>query len=165
MYGRSEDIEVDEIALVYGQDRTSDWAVAVSRDASKGAKLDFEVFGAGKAGVWGEWKHSCTASQRGPHRGECAGAHHVCCDNLRYANANRAAASQYQSPVRSASRSDASTPKDPNGMDFQMDASLNDNSISFGIKSGGGQNGDAGGGGNGAAGPSVPDWQWASQNR
>jgi hypothetical protein len=61
-------MDVDEIALIYGQDRTTDWGVSVSRDAAHGTKLAFEVFSAGKAGVWGNWKESCTASQRGPYR-------------------------------------------------------------------------------------------------
>ncbi|KAK0561940.1 hypothetical protein OC844_002945 [Tilletia horrida] len=68
-YGISEDIEPDDIVLVFSQDRTSDWACAVSRNTSKGAQVEFEVFSVGKASVWGEWRTAMTASQRGPHRG------------------------------------------------------------------------------------------------
>ncbi|KAK0549990.1 hypothetical protein OC846_002607 [Tilletia horrida] len=68
-YGISEDIEPDDIVLVFSQDRTSDWACAVSRNTAKGASVEFEVFSIGKASVWGEWRTAMTASQRGPHRG------------------------------------------------------------------------------------------------
>ncbi|CAD6888661.1 unnamed protein product [Tilletia controversa] len=68
-YCISEDIEADDVALVFSQDRTSDWACAVSRNTTKGAQVDFEVFSLGKASVWGEWRTAMTASQRGPHRG------------------------------------------------------------------------------------------------
>ncbi|EPQ27517.1 uncharacterized protein PFL1_05055 [Pseudozyma flocculosa PF-1] len=67
-YGKAEDIDVDELALVYGQDRTSDWGVGVSCDSSRGARVDFEVFGSARTGFWGSWSHSLSASQRGPHR-------------------------------------------------------------------------------------------------
>ncbi|KDN42292.1 hypothetical protein K437DRAFT_257922 [Tilletiaria anomala UBC 951] len=67
-FGEAEDMEIDEIALVYGQDRTTDWGVSVSRDAARGTKLAFEVFSMGKAGVWGDWRSSGSASQRGPYR-------------------------------------------------------------------------------------------------
>lgn len=67
-YGRVEAIEADEIALIYGQDRTSDWAVAVAKDSARGAKVDFDIFGAGNTSFWGSWSHSVSASQRGPHR-------------------------------------------------------------------------------------------------
>uniref|UniRef100_V5GGT3 Uncharacterized protein n=1 Tax=Kalmanozyma brasiliensis (strain GHG001) TaxID=1365824 RepID=V5GGT3_KALBG len=46
-YGQIEAIGTDDLALIYGQDRTSDWAVAVSRDAARGAEVEFEVFGSG----------------------------------------------------------------------------------------------------------------------
>ncbi|KAL9938772.1 hypothetical protein V8E36_002491 [Tilletia maclaganii] len=68
-YSVSEDIEPDDIVLVFSQDRTSDWACAVSRNTSRGAQVEFEVFSVGKASVWGEWRTAMTASQRGPHRG------------------------------------------------------------------------------------------------
>ncbi|KAE8211315.1 hypothetical protein CF327_g4915 [Tilletia walkeri] len=68
-YGISEDVEADDIALVFSQDRTSDWACAVSRNTTKGAQVEFEVFSIGRASVWGEWRTAMTASQRGPHRG------------------------------------------------------------------------------------------------
>lgn len=67
-YGQAEDIELDELILVYGQDCTSDWAVAVTLAANVGNRVEFEIFSAAKAGVWGNWKTTCTASQRGPHR-------------------------------------------------------------------------------------------------
>ena len=67
-YGRIEDIDVDELALIYGQDRTSDWAVAVSKDSTRGAQVEFEVLGTASSGFWGSWSHSLSASQRGPHR-------------------------------------------------------------------------------------------------
>ncbi|SPO23736.1 probable conserved hypothetical Ustilaginaceae-specific protein [Ustilago trichophora] len=71
-YGRIEAISVDDLALIYGQDRTSDWAVAVSRDAARGARAEFEIFGAASAGFWGNWSHTLSACQRGPHRPQVA---------------------------------------------------------------------------------------------
>lgn len=67
-YGRIEAVGNDELALIYGQDRTSDWAVAVSRDAARGARVEFEVFGTASTGFWGNWSHTLSACQRGPHR-------------------------------------------------------------------------------------------------
>ncbi|KAN0065788.1 hypothetical protein ACQY0O_000918 [Thecaphora frezii] len=67
-YGRIEDIDLDELALIYGQDRTSDWGVGVSKDSSRGARVEFEILSAGQTGFWGSWSHSLSASQRGPHR-------------------------------------------------------------------------------------------------
>ena len=67
-YGEPEDVEMDEIALIYGMDRTSDWGVSVTRDAAVGTKLKFEVFSLAKAGVWGDWRSSGSAAQRGPYR-------------------------------------------------------------------------------------------------
>lgn len=67
-YGRIESIGIDDLAFVYGQDRTSDWAVAVSHDAARGAKVEFEIFGSASAGFWGNWSHTLSACQRGPHR-------------------------------------------------------------------------------------------------
>ncbi|PWN43130.1 hypothetical protein IE81DRAFT_346737 [Ceraceosorus guamensis] len=67
-YGQSEDMEADELCLVYSTDRTSDWACAVQLGAAQGAKVDFHVFSVGTAGVWGEWRSTLSASQRGPHR-------------------------------------------------------------------------------------------------
>ncbi|TKY89233.1 hypothetical protein EX895_001764 [Sporisorium graminicola] len=72
-YGRIEAIGIDDLAFIYGQDRTSDWAVAVSRDATRGAKVEFEIFGSASAGFWGNWSHTLSACQRGPHRSP--GAH------------------------------------------------------------------------------------------
>jgi len=71
-YGRIEAIGIDDLALIYGQDRTSDWAVAVSRDAARGAKVEFEIFGSASAGFWGNWSHTLSACQRGPHRPQAA---------------------------------------------------------------------------------------------
>ncbi len=71
-YGRIEAISVDSLSLIYGQDRTSDWAVAVSRDAARGAKVEFEIFGSASAGFWGNWSHTLSACQRGPHRPQAA---------------------------------------------------------------------------------------------
>ena len=71
-YGRIEAISVDDLALIYGQDRTSDWAVAVSRDAARGARVEFEIFGTASAGFWGNWSHTLSACQRGPHRPQAA---------------------------------------------------------------------------------------------
>lgn len=56
------------MALIYGQDCTSDWACAVTLEAERGSKVEFEVFSYIHTGVWGEWKTHCSASQRGPHR-------------------------------------------------------------------------------------------------
>lgn len=67
-YGRIEAIGVDDLALIYGQDRTSDWAVAVSRDAARGARVEFEIFNSANMGFWGNWSHTLSACQRGPHR-------------------------------------------------------------------------------------------------
>ena len=67
-YGRIESIGIDDLAFVYGQDRTSDWAVAVSRDAARGGRVEFEIFGSASAGFWGNWSHTLSACQRGPHR-------------------------------------------------------------------------------------------------
>ncbi|PWN32271.1 uncharacterized protein FA14DRAFT_192504 [Meira miltonrushii] len=67
-YGQSEDVEMDDLVLVYGKDCSSDWAVAVTLASSAGNRVEFEVFTAAKAGLWGGWKTTCTASQRGPHR-------------------------------------------------------------------------------------------------
>lgn len=67
-YGHSEDLELDEMAFIYGQDCTSDWACAVMIEANRGSKVEFEVFSLVNSGVWGEWKTACSASQRGPHR-------------------------------------------------------------------------------------------------
>ncbi|UZJ52650.1 hypothetical protein CBS101457_001970 [Exobasidium rhododendri] len=67
-YGQSEDLELDEMAFIYGQDCTSDWACAVTVESERGSKMEFEVFSLINAGVWGEWKTACTSSQRGPHR-------------------------------------------------------------------------------------------------
>ncbi|CDU26368.1 uncharacterized protein SPSC_06562 [Sporisorium scitamineum] len=69
-YGRIEAIGIDDLAFIYGQDRTSDWAVAVSRDAARGAKVEFEIFGSVSAGFWGNWSHTLSACQRGPHRAQ-----------------------------------------------------------------------------------------------
>lgn len=69
-YGRIEAIGIDDLAFIYGQDRTSDWAVAVSRDAARGAKVEFEIFGNASAGFWGNWSHTLSACQRGPHRAQ-----------------------------------------------------------------------------------------------
>lgn len=77
-YGQIEAIGTDDLALIYGQDRTSDWAVAVSRDAARGAKVEFEIFGCASAGFWGNWSHTLSACQRGPHRTQGAsGSHNV----------------------------------------------------------------------------------------
>jgi len=67
-YGQSEDVDIDDMALIYGQDCTSDWACAVTLEAERGSKVEFEVFSFLETGVWGEWKTACSASQRGPHR-------------------------------------------------------------------------------------------------
>ncbi|KAI3482276.1 hypothetical protein L1887_55109 [Cichorium endivia] len=67
-YGRIEAIGIDDLALIYGQDRTSDWAVAVSRDTARGARVEFEIFGGISSGFWGNWSHALSACQRGPHR-------------------------------------------------------------------------------------------------
>ncbi|GAK65835.1 uncharacterized protein PAN0_010c4057 [Moesziomyces antarcticus] len=67
-YGRIEAIGIDDLALIYGQDRTSDWAVAVSRDTARGARVEFEIFGSISSGFWGNWSHTLSACQRGPHR-------------------------------------------------------------------------------------------------
>ncbi|KAJ1026821.1 hypothetical protein NDA16_002118 [Ustilago loliicola] len=67
-YGRIEAIGIDDLALIYGQDRTSDWAVAVSRDAARGARVEFEIFNSANMGFWGNWSHTLSACQRGPHR-------------------------------------------------------------------------------------------------
>ncbi|CBQ73312.1 conserved hypothetical Ustilaginaceae-specific protein [Sporisorium reilianum SRZ2] len=72
-YGRIEAIGIDDLAFIYGQDRTSDWAVAVSRDAARGAKVEFEIFGSASAGFWGNWSHTLSACQRGPHRAQGGG--------------------------------------------------------------------------------------------
>lgn len=56
------------MALIYGQDCTSDWACAVTLEAERGSKVEFEIFSYLHTGVWGEWKTHCSASQRGPHR-------------------------------------------------------------------------------------------------
>jgi hypothetical protein len=69
-YGQFEDLELDEMAFVYGQDCTSDWACAVTLEAERGSKIEFEVFSFLQAGVWGNWKTACSASQRGPHRSQ-----------------------------------------------------------------------------------------------
>lgn len=69
-FGPAEDLEPDDVVFIYGQDLTSDWACAVNREAARGARVEFEVFSAAKLGVWGDWKTKCSASQRGPHRGE-----------------------------------------------------------------------------------------------
>lgn len=68
-FGQPEDLDADDIVLIYGQDLTSDWACAVNLEAGRGARVEFEVFSVAKLGVWGNWKTSCSASQRGPHRG------------------------------------------------------------------------------------------------
>lgn len=59
-YGPSEDI--DQVVLVTGMENTSDWAMAISDEHSRSAKIELEVFSFGKPGVWCEWKTSCTAS-------------------------------------------------------------------------------------------------------
>jgi hypothetical protein len=69
-FGPQEDIRLDDLSLIYGVDCTTDWAMAVTLSSSVGSRVEFEVFAAAKAGVWGGWKTSCSASQRGPHRGE-----------------------------------------------------------------------------------------------
>lgn len=56
------------MAFIYGQDCTSDWACAVTIEAERGSKVEFEVFSFLQTGVWGDWKTACSASQRGPHR-------------------------------------------------------------------------------------------------
>ncbi|UTT92097.1 hypothetical protein NDA17_003520 [Ustilago hordei] len=67
-YGRIEAIGIDHLALIYGQDRTSDWAVAVSRDTARGARVEFEICNSAHKGFWGNWSHTLSACQRGPHR-------------------------------------------------------------------------------------------------
>jgi hypothetical protein len=59
---------LDEMAFIYGQDCTSDWACAVTVEAERGSKVEFQVFSFIDTGVWGEWKTACSSSQRGPHR-------------------------------------------------------------------------------------------------
>ena len=82
-YGRIEAIGTDDLAFIYGQDRTSDWAVAVSRDSARGARVEFEIFGSASAGFWGNWSHTLSACQRGPHRSQGARNDH----NVSHVNA------------------------------------------------------------------------------
>lgn len=67
-FGQTEDVDIDDMVMIYGQDCTSDWACAVTLEAERGARVEFEVLSLLETGVWGEWRTSCSASQRGPHR-------------------------------------------------------------------------------------------------
>jgi hypothetical protein len=67
-FGRSEDVSADDMMLIYGQDCTTDWACAVTLQAERGSKVEFEVFSFLETGIWGQWKTACSASQRGPYR-------------------------------------------------------------------------------------------------
>lgn len=67
-FGPAEDIEMDDIILVYGKDCSSDWSVAVDMASSAGTRIEFEFFTAAKVGTWGNWKTTCSVSQSGPYR-------------------------------------------------------------------------------------------------